>query len=77
MPFADSSFDALFHFGGVNLFNDSNKAVQEFIRVVKRNGIVSWGDEGFSKNYRSETRKRILAKMNPGFLKTIREVSAC
>ena len=69
LPFADESFDALFHFGGVNLFNDPDGAIQEFIRVVKRNGIVSWGDEGFSKNYRSETRKKILAAVNPGFLK--------
>jgi ubiquinone/menaquinone biosynthesis C-methylase UbiE len=69
LPFAENSFDALFHFGGVNLFNDPDKAIREFIRVVKKNGIVSWGDEGFSKNYRSETRKRILAAMNPGFLK--------
>ena len=69
LPFADNSFDALFHFGGVNLFNDPNKAIQEFIRVVKKNGIVSWGDEGFSKHYKSEIRKKILATINPGFLK--------
>ena len=69
LPFADNSFDALFHFGGVNLFNDPNKAIQEFIRVVKTNGLVSWGDEGFSKNYKNEIRRKILATINPGFLK--------
>jgi len=69
LPFADNSFDALFHFGGVNLFNDPDKAIREFIRVVRKNGIVSWGDEGFSKSYRSEIRKKILSTMNPGFLK--------
>ena len=69
LPFADNSFDALFHFGGVNLFNDPNKAIQEFIRVVKKDGIVSWGDEGFSKKYKGEIRKKILSAMNPGFLK--------
>jgi ubiquinone/menaquinone biosynthesis C-methylase UbiE len=71
LPFADNSFDVLFHFGGVNLFNDPDKAIQEFIRVVKRNGIVSWGDEGFSNSYRSEIRKRVLARLNPGFLKSM------
>jgi ubiquinone/menaquinone biosynthesis C-methylase UbiE len=55
----------------VNLFNDPDKAVQEFIRVVRRNGIVSWGDEGFSKSYKSETRKKILTMLNPGFRKTM------
>jgi ubiquinone/menaquinone biosynthesis C-methylase UbiE len=69
LPFADNSFDVLFHFGGVNLFNDPDKAIQEFVRVVKKNGIVSWGDEGFSKNYTNKMRKKILSKMNPGFLK--------
>ena len=67
LPFADDSFDALFHFGGVNLFNDPQKAISEFIRVVRKDGIVSWGDEGFSENYRDERRKKILLKINPGF----------
>jgi ubiquinone/menaquinone biosynthesis C-methylase UbiE len=69
LPFADNSFDALFHFGGVNLFNDPQKAINEFIRVVKKDGIVSWGDEGFSENYRNELRKKIMLKVNPGFTK--------
>lgn len=69
LPFADNSFDALFHFGGVNLFNDPQKAISEFIRVVKKDGIVSWGDEGISKNYSNKLRKKIAIKINPGFAK--------
>jgi ubiquinone/menaquinone biosynthesis C-methylase UbiE len=69
LPFADNSFDALYHFGGVNLFNDPQKAINEFIRVVKKDGIVSWGDEGFSENYKNERRKKIMVKINPGFAK--------
>lgn len=69
LPFADNSFDALYHFGGVNLFNDPQKAISEFIRVVRRDGIVSWGDEGFSENYRNERRKKLMVKINPGFAK--------
>jgi ubiquinone/menaquinone biosynthesis C-methylase UbiE len=69
LPFADDSFDALYHFGGVNLFNDPEKAISEFVRVVKKDGIVSWGDEGFSENYRNEKRKKLMVKINPGFAK--------
>jgi ubiquinone/menaquinone biosynthesis C-methylase UbiE len=69
LPFADNSFDTLFHFGGINLFNDPQKAISEFIRVVRKDGIVSWGDEGFSENYRNERRKKIMMKINPGFAK--------
>jgi ubiquinone/menaquinone biosynthesis C-methylase UbiE len=69
LPFADDSFDALFHFGGINLFNDPHKAISEFIRVVKKEGIVSWGDEGFSENYSNERRKKLMLKINPGFAK--------
>ena len=69
LPFADNSFDALFHFGGVNLFNDPAKAIGEFIRVVRKDGLVSWGDEGISPNYRNNFRKALLGKINPGFLK--------
>lgn len=49
--------------------NDPEKALREFVRVAKENGIVSWGDEGFSKSYKSGVKRRILAKLNPGFLK--------
>jgi ubiquinone/menaquinone biosynthesis C-methylase UbiE len=70
LPFAEDSFDGLFHFGGVNLFNDPNKAIAEFIRVVRRNGIVSWGDEGFAPNYKGgDFKKKVLARLNPGYLK--------
>jgi len=74
LPFADNSFDAVFHFGGVNLFNDPDRALREFIRVAKKNGVVSWGDERFSKNYESKIRRRILSKLNPGFLKPMPDV---
>jgi ubiquinone/menaquinone biosynthesis C-methylase UbiE len=67
LPFADNSFDALYHFGGINLFNDPQKAISEFIRIVKKGGIVSWGDEGFSENYRNVPKKKLMLKINPGF----------
>jgi ubiquinone/menaquinone biosynthesis C-methylase UbiE len=69
LPFADNSFDALYHFGGINLFNDPQKAISEFIRVVRKDGIVSWGDEGFSDTYKDQRRKRFMLSINPGFSK--------
>jgi ubiquinone/menaquinone biosynthesis C-methylase UbiE len=69
LPFADASFDGLFHFGGVNLFSEPEKALAEFVRVVRSDGLVSYGDEGFGKSYPHSMRRRILAKINPGFVK--------
>ena len=76
LPFAENSFDAVFHFGGVNLFNDPSKAINEFIRVTKKTGIVSWGDEGFAADYPNNLRRKILSRMNPGYIKTRQPIPA-
>ncbi len=68
LPFADNSFDALFHFGGINQFNDPSLAITEFVRVVKPGGLVSWGDEGFSPSFPDGWRKRMLVRASPGYL---------
>jgi len=67
LPFADNTFDALFHFGGVNLFSEPQRALGEFVRVVKKGGIVAWGDEGFSDSIPDTWKKKLLLKMNPGY----------
>jgi ubiquinone/menaquinone biosynthesis C-methylase UbiE len=69
LPFADDSFDVLLHFGGINLFNDPAKALDEFVRVTKKGGTVAWGDEGFSPSYPDGMKKKILTWMNPGYLR--------
>ena len=69
LPFADESFDALFHFGGVNLFNDPAHALGEFVRVVRKGGLVSWADEQMSESYTHPIGRRVLPRMNPGFNK--------
>lgn len=46
LPFADSFFDAAFHFGGINLFGSVRDAINEMNRVVKPGGKVVFGDEG-------------------------------
>jgi ubiquinone/menaquinone biosynthesis C-methylase UbiE len=35
LPFKDNSFDVVFHVGGINFFNDKQKAINEMIRVAK------------------------------------------
>jgi ubiquinone/menaquinone biosynthesis C-methylase UbiE len=69
LPFANDAFDCVFHFGGVNLFNDPDRALREFIRVTKKGGIVSWGDEGFAATYKAGLKRQILTRLNPGYLK--------
>ena len=70
LPFADESFDALFHFGGVNLFSDPGQALSEFVRVVRRGGRIVWGDEHMSERYSHPIGRRVLPRINPVFRKT-------
>ncbi len=35
LPFQDEVFDVVFHFGGINFFNDKAAAIREMIRVAK------------------------------------------
>jgi ubiquinone/menaquinone biosynthesis C-methylase UbiE len=70
LPFADDAFDALFHFGGVNLFNDPDRALREFVRVVRPGGVIGWGDEQMSADFRHPLGRRVLPRLNPGFRMT-------
>jgi len=45
LPFAASSFDVVFHTGGINFFNDRAKAIQEMIRVAKPESLMLIADE--------------------------------
>lgn len=46
LPYQDNTFDAVFHFGGINFFNDRQKAVDEMIRVARPGSKVVFSDEG-------------------------------
>ncbi len=46
LPFENDFFDAAFHFGGINLFDDVKGAIHEMTRVTKEGGRVVFGDEG-------------------------------
>lgn len=69
LPFPDSSFDGLFHFGGINLFNEPQRAFDEFARVVRPGGWVIVGDEQFSPEWakRHDFRAECLRRANPGY----------
>lgn len=45
LPFADSTFDVVFHAGGINFFSDRAKAIREMIRVAKPGSLLLITDE--------------------------------
>jgi len=45
LPFKEARFDVVFHFGGINFFNDIPKAIHEMIRVAKPGAQILFGDE--------------------------------
>jgi len=45
LPFADNSFDVVYHVGGINFFNDKAKAIREMIRVAKPGTRILIADE--------------------------------
>jgi ubiquinone/menaquinone biosynthesis C-methylase UbiE len=45
LPFADGTFDAVFHFGGFNNFEEPKKCMEEMARITKKGGKVVVGDE--------------------------------
>jgi ubiquinone/menaquinone biosynthesis C-methylase UbiE len=45
LPFADESFDVVFHTGGINFFSDRGTAIREMIRVAKPGSLILIADE--------------------------------
>jgi ubiquinone/menaquinone biosynthesis C-methylase UbiE len=64
LPFADDIFDAAFHFGEFNTFDDEAKAMSEMTRVVRTGGKVVIGDESMPPWLRRKTFGKILMKYN-------------
>ncbi|MFN8356505.1 MAG: class I SAM-dependent methyltransferase [Spirosomataceae bacterium] len=67
LPFADETFDAVFHFGGINTFSEVEKAFFEMTRVTKKGGKVVVGDESVANWLRDEFSYQTLMKANPMF----------
>lgn len=64
LPFADDTFDAVFHFGGLNMFGDIGTALREMVRVAKPGATIVVGDEGMSEARRRTWLGRHLGRMN-------------
>lgn len=60
LPYQDNTFGGVFHVGGINFFNDKQKAIQEMIRVAKPGARILIADE-------SEKGARAYEKLIPGF----------
>lgn len=60
LPFADNSFEAVFHIGGINFFNDKQAAIDEMIRVARPGARILIADE-------NEKGARAYEKVLPGF----------
>ena len=56
--------------GGIKLFTDPDRSLQECARVLRKGGRLFLGDEGFAPSIPArDWRRRILPRMNPGFLR--------
>ncbi len=60
LPFVDEAFDAVLHFGGVNLFGDRARALAEMVRVAKPGATLVVGDEGMLGRRRASSYGRGL-----------------
>ena len=65
LPFDDNSFDAAYHFGGINLFPDPARGIAEMARVVKEGGRVVFGDEGVAPWLKHTDYARMVVANNP------------
>ncbi len=60
LPFTSNTFDSVFHIGGINFFNDKQKAINEMIRVAKPGTRIIICDE-------NESGAQWYEKFLPGF----------
>ena len=67
LPFQDSTFDAVYQFGGIGEFPDIAAFFKEAARVTKRGGRVVAGDESMPPWLRETEFARILTFTNPQF----------
>ena len=64
LPYKDDYFDAVFHFGGINLFGDVAGAIAEMDRVCKTGGNVLFGDESVASHLREHDYGKMFIKNN-------------
>jgi ubiquinone/menaquinone biosynthesis C-methylase UbiE len=67
LPFADDTFDAVFHFGGFNQFGDLRRGAAELTRVAKPDGRIVIGDEAVAPWLKGTEFDAIVTANNPLF----------
>ncbi|WPL14173.1 class I SAM-dependent methyltransferase [Thiorhodovibrio litoralis] len=67
LPMADNSVDAVFHFGGLNMFSEIDRCLREAVRVTKPGGRVVIGDENMPIWLRETEMGRVLMNSNPHY----------
>jgi SAM-dependent methyltransferase len=67
LPFPADAFDAVFHFGGFNLFGDLRHAAAELTRVAKPGGRVLFGDEAVAPWLKGSEFDAVVSTNNPLF----------
>jgi len=65
LPFHDNSFDIVYHFGGINLFEKIDLGIKEMHRVAKVGGIIQFGDEGIAPWLYGYEISKVLIQNNP------------
>ena len=65
LPYQTGFFDAVYHFGGINIFSDISRGIFEMDRVVKEGGRVVLGDEGIAPWLAKTEIGRMLITNNP------------
>ncbi|NNC98872.1 MAG: methyltransferase domain-containing protein [Gammaproteobacteria bacterium] len=65
LPFCDDYFDAVYHFGGLNLFTDIARGIAEMDRVVRDGGRVVFGDEGIPAWLKNTEYGSMIINNNP------------
>ena len=66
LPFQDSAFDCVLHFGGINFFSEKRRAIEEMIRVARPGTKIVIGDE-------TEKGAKFYEKTLPGFKSSFKE----
>ena len=64
LPYCDNYFDAVYHFGGINLFGNIELAISEMERVCKLGGQVMFGDESIAIHLRDTDYGKMFIKNN-------------
>lgn len=67
LPFPNDCFDAVFHFGGLNMFSDIRRGLSEMARVVRPGGRVVVGDESIPPWLRNTELSRVLINSSSHF----------